>query len=360
MATFTPILDLNLPTVGANRDTWGTLLNDNFTILDQFVSMAMPVGALLDFAGPTPPSGWLVADGRLVSRVTFSALFAVIGTYWNAGDGSTTFGLPPAAGRALVGAGNAIDTNGTALSFTYATIGGQFANPILQANLPNYAMYTDVQGFHYHGGQTVNAGTHTHTTDSQGYHNHAGSTTQETADHTHTGYTDWQGNHAHNVYINTFGGGGSNGLVFQGGAQAGTQGYTTDTQGQHYHSITTYGSSNVHYHSIYNDGYHSHNVYAAGDHVHIINGDGSHAHTVMLGGAGQWLSLVQPLLVVTKIIYAGTQASTTAMVAAAPPPSTRDAADELAIIREELAALRAILAPPRSRHVMRTPMRGPH
>jgi microcystin-dependent protein len=362
--TYTPMLNLVQPEIGASRDTWGSKWNGNATILDQFVSMAMPIGAILDFAGPTPPSGWLVADGRLVSRTTYSALFAVIGTAWGTGDGSTTFALPPTAGRALVGPGNVIDTNGTALSFTYATIGGQFSNPILQANLPNITLTMDIQGGHTHGGQTVNAGTHTHTTDAQGQHSHGGQTLADGPDHTHSGYTDWQGNHAHNVSMNTYGGGSANGFVFEGNSQAGALSFVTDTQGQHYHSMTTGGASTRHYHSINGDGAHAHNVYAAGDHVHIINWDGNHAHTVLLGGSGTWLSLVQPLLVVTKIIYAGTQASTTTH--ASPPPATRSSEtgtagateDELAAIREELAALRAILAP--VRRVPRTPIRGPH
>ncbi|MBF0260289.1 MAG: tail fiber protein [Magnetococcales bacterium] len=40
------------------------------------------------------PSGWLLADGSAVSRTTYSALFASIGTTAGAGDGSTTFNVP--------------------------------------------------------------------------------------------------------------------------------------------------------------------------------------------------------------------------------------------------------------------------
>lgn len=40
------------------------------------------------------PSGWLLADGSAVSRTTYAALFASIGTTAGAGDGSTTFNLP--------------------------------------------------------------------------------------------------------------------------------------------------------------------------------------------------------------------------------------------------------------------------
>jgi microcystin-dependent protein len=45
------------------------------------------------------PSGWLVCDGRAVSRTTYAALFTAIGTLWGGGDGSTTFNLPPLTNR---------------------------------------------------------------------------------------------------------------------------------------------------------------------------------------------------------------------------------------------------------------------
>jgi len=52
-----------------------------------------------------PPTGWLLCDGRAVSRTTYAALFAAVGSTYGAGDGSTTFNLPDLRGRALVGAG---------------------------------------------------------------------------------------------------------------------------------------------------------------------------------------------------------------------------------------------------------------
>ena len=53
-----------------------------------------PVGLISWFPIQTPPTGWLVADGALLSRTTYADLFAVIGTTYGAGDGSTTFQLP--------------------------------------------------------------------------------------------------------------------------------------------------------------------------------------------------------------------------------------------------------------------------
>lgn len=49
------------------------------------------------------PSGWLPADGRLVSRSLYASLFAAIGTTYGAGDGSTNFALPDLRGEFLRG-----------------------------------------------------------------------------------------------------------------------------------------------------------------------------------------------------------------------------------------------------------------
>ena len=197
--TYTPILALVKPEVGASRDTWGSKWNANADALDEFVSMAMPLGAIIDFAGPNAPAGWLVCDGRLVSRTTYAALFAVIGTYWGAGDGSTTFGLPPTPGRASIGPGTVIDQNGNSVGFGFATTTGNVYNAIQQAHLPNYALPTDYQGNHSHGGATAPGGNHNHGADVQGYHSHGGAVGWQTRDHTHSGSPTQQGAHQHNL-----------------------------------------------------------------------------------------------------------------------------------------------------------------
>jgi microcystin-dependent protein len=48
----------------------------------------------------------LLCYGQAVSRTTYAALFAVIGTGYGAGDGSTTFNVPDYRGRVLAGADN--------------------------------------------------------------------------------------------------------------------------------------------------------------------------------------------------------------------------------------------------------------
>jgi microcystin-dependent protein len=60
------------------------------------------------------PTGWLLCDGSAVSRTTYAALFAVVGTTFGTGDGSTTFNVPNMQGKysrmdtaALAGTGGA-------------------------------------------------------------------------------------------------------------------------------------------------------------------------------------------------------------------------------------------------------------
>lgn len=55
-----------------------------------------PIGAIVPYGGDTAPTGYLLCDGNAVSRTTYSDLYAVIGTKYGPGDGSTTFNLPDA------------------------------------------------------------------------------------------------------------------------------------------------------------------------------------------------------------------------------------------------------------------------
>ncbi|WP_439587662.1 tail fiber protein [Hydrogenophaga sp.] len=58
------------------------------------VSTSGTVGMLGLFRRTTAPPGWLKANGAAVSRTTYAALFAEIGTSEGPGNGSTTFNLP--------------------------------------------------------------------------------------------------------------------------------------------------------------------------------------------------------------------------------------------------------------------------
>ena len=55
---------------------------------------AFPVGMVVAYAGTNAPSGWLICDGRAVSRTAYSALFQVLGVTYGGGNGVSTFNVP--------------------------------------------------------------------------------------------------------------------------------------------------------------------------------------------------------------------------------------------------------------------------
>jgi microcystin-dependent protein len=73
----------------------------------------------------TAPSGWLLCTGTAVSRTTYAALFAVIGTTFGVGDGSTTFNLPNYTNRMPYGT-------------TVGATGGSATTTLITANLPSH------------------------------------------------------------------------------------------------------------------------------------------------------------------------------------------------------------------------------
>lgn len=56
-------------------------------------------GEVAAFARNSAPAGWLKANGAVVSRTAYAALFTAIGTTFGVGDGATTFGLPDLRGE---------------------------------------------------------------------------------------------------------------------------------------------------------------------------------------------------------------------------------------------------------------------
>lgn len=66
-------------------------------------ALLVPSGAVSPYAGASEPTGWLFCRGQTISRTTYAALFAAIGTTYGAGDGSTTFTLPDLRGRVVAG-----------------------------------------------------------------------------------------------------------------------------------------------------------------------------------------------------------------------------------------------------------------
>lgn len=93
----------------ANRATIGLNQVNNTSDLDKpvstpqkvYIQEAVGTGAVQMFARATAPPGWLKTNGAAISRTTYAALFAAIGTVFGAGDGSNTFNLPDLRGEFL-------------------------------------------------------------------------------------------------------------------------------------------------------------------------------------------------------------------------------------------------------------------
>jgi microcystin-dependent protein len=104
-----------------------------------------PAGTIIPYAGIYPPDGYLLCDGREVSRTTYNVLFLLIGTTYGNGDGATTFNLPNIKGRVVTG----LDTTQSEFQ-TLGLTGGEKSHILTEAEMPR------------HSHQIVDPG-HTHT-----------------------------------------------------------------------------------------------------------------------------------------------------------------------------------------------------
>jgi microcystin-dependent protein len=108
----------------------------------------IPIGAGIDFWGAAAPnSSFAFPYGQAISRTAYASLFAIVGTTYGIGDGSTTFNLPDKRGRISV----ALDTMGGTASgrvtssnsgIDGTTIGAAGGNPNYtqqRSDLPNVA-----------------------------------------------------------------------------------------------------------------------------------------------------------------------------------------------------------------------------
>lgn len=104
----------------------------------------VPTGSVMPFAGTTEPAGWLFSFGQAVSRSTYAALFATVGTTYGAGDGSTTFNLPDLRGRVAAGQDDMGGTSANRLTGqsggvdgdTLGGTGGFETNTLTEAQMP--------------------------------------------------------------------------------------------------------------------------------------------------------------------------------------------------------------------------------
>ena len=99
---------------------------------NQYGSLAL--GTSIQGYWSTAPTGYLLEDGSAVSRTAYSDLYALIGTTYGSGDGSTTFNLPDSRGRITVNM-NSADTQFDTMGEKY----GEKTHTMSLAELPSHA-----------------------------------------------------------------------------------------------------------------------------------------------------------------------------------------------------------------------------
>jgi microcystin-dependent protein len=105
----------NVPSVAATTGKYFIRYTTSVGTVTTTSLATSPVGTMLDWPTTSSyPTGYLRADGTAVSRTSYADLFALIGTTYGTGDGSTTFNLPN-----LVAAGS-----GSPVMIIKASLGG--------------------------------------------------------------------------------------------------------------------------------------------------------------------------------------------------------------------------------------------
>lgn len=121
----------------ADKSTESTTAQNANTLNNKSPEWYMPTGSVIPYAGTSLPDGWLWCGGNEVSRTTYSALFAVIGTTYGNGNGSSTFNVPDLSGRVVAMRGSGQSVGDTA---------GSDTKQITRANLPNEKLNLEDNG----------------------------------------------------------------------------------------------------------------------------------------------------------------------------------------------------------------------
>ncbi len=114
--------------VGANADA--------SAIFTYLLANGEATGTIKMWSGAAAPSGYLLCDGSAVSRATYADLFAVCGTAFGAGNGTTTFNLPDLRGRVPLGAGTGDAADATA--HTLGAKAGTEGHALVVTEMPSH------------------------------------------------------------------------------------------------------------------------------------------------------------------------------------------------------------------------------
>lgn len=207
---------------------------------------AIPPGVVWEYVGVVVPVGWLLCDGTAVSRSQYPDLFRVIGTQYGAGDGSTTFNLPPHQGKAGVG----LDAGQT--EFSPLGLTGGFKNKIAS---------------HTHDMQN-----HTHSRTAAGATGSTGNNNAETVNeyvNATWGRADQSANHSHGASTTGLGGGHADGLQGWAAGDNHVSCQTTNRNGELLYAGAVRGKNSVHAHGL------TAHTHALEGHGH---GAGTHTH----------------------------------------------------------------------------------
>lgn len=97
-----------------------------------------PTGATMVWWTATPPPGWLFCTGQAVSRAAYAKLFALVGTTFGVGDGSTTFNLPDLRTRTVIGLDSGAGRGTTIVADTIGAVGGEEQHTTTLNETPNH------------------------------------------------------------------------------------------------------------------------------------------------------------------------------------------------------------------------------
>jgi len=153
----------------------------------------VPIGGGILWFTPSIPDNYMKPRGQAISRITYAALFALWGTTFGAGNGSTTFNLPGIVGRTIV----AVDPNDPAFD-TVGDFGGEKTVTLSTATMPN----------HSHGGGVADGGINALMSRNLASDNSAPSGAVARGDGATAGVRGINGSgHGHGLSINAEGGG---------------------------------------------------------------------------------------------------------------------------------------------------------